>query len=248
VHIVCFRQCGHLTSGPFLFDHFAAADPCILPARWKYLAGRYVANPPQRGFIRMTPVWRLRPIDPAKRHWRVSIQKGELIIRAESENRAQDIAGGANFRSAAMTAGYPRKARRSGVCSPWRSIPPRGIGRTLMTTGRSSRRHETFRDDPGYYPRRLRIPLAAEWRSAQNKARSAPGLPTQTQRSLGTLCVSINSLVHAAVPRDTQLSTARLSELSIRAFTYIATCDSNPKSCLFGIGDHGPALRVCSLV
>ena len=40
----------------------------------------------------MTPIWKLRPLDPASPWWNASSHKQEVTIRAGSENRARDIA------------------------------------------------------------------------------------------------------------------------------------------------------------
>ncbi len=46
------------------------------------------------------PIWKLNPIDLSHRDWGVSRYRGEVIIRAESGEKARQIASGA-FRIAA---------------------------------------------------------------------------------------------------------------------------------------------------
>ena len=61
----------------------------------------------------MTPVWKLRPIDPASRHWRASCHNGEVIIRAATEDRAREIAND-QFAKA-----HKRRIGESIIFSPW---------------------------------------------------------------------------------------------------------------------------------
>ena len=49
-------------------------------------------------------IWELLPIDPANENWAASTRGGRVVIRAESEDRAREIAS-TKFRSAATKSG-----------------------------------------------------------------------------------------------------------------------------------------------
>lgn len=58
------------------------------------------------------PIWKLTPIDDTADHWEASTYKGEVIVRASSEQEARKTAAG-NF--------YQMRERIHGGLTPWGS-------------------------------------------------------------------------------------------------------------------------------
>jgi len=59
------------------------------------------------------PIFKLTPLDPENHNWWASIYKGAVIVRAESENRAREIAYLAFGRVPELVPGLPMSA------NPW---------------------------------------------------------------------------------------------------------------------------------
>ena len=61
-------------------------------------------------------VWKLTPVDPASRNWDASTYCGELIVRADSERRAREIA------TLTLLIATSRKLGEPLAINPWNRI------------------------------------------------------------------------------------------------------------------------------
>ncbi len=59
-------------------------------------------------------IWKLVPVDPSQPHWETSMYRGVVVIRADSERQARDIAAMALEKTVAVVPGHGT------VYMPWR--------------------------------------------------------------------------------------------------------------------------------